>query len=723
QTITLANLTPFDGTGIVWPEDYLETVSCTTPADLEPADLPAGFDVPVVPADPCAMIATSYHDQLFYIDFPACYKIVRTWKVIDWCQFSTTDPTVGRWEEQQVIAVMDTLPPTITTCPVNDTFELNDACTFAPVFLQPVTALGDCPNEDITITNDSPFAFANGGDASGNYPAGVHTIHFTATDGCGNKATCSVTVTVADLKPPTIVCKDGIVGELAFMPNASPQIMAVINAEQLNEYSSDNCTPTTDLTYTMRFVGDTSPPVPSVVFDCAGEGFHDVEIWVTDESGNADFCITVIEIQDNMNLCQDDTLSVSNGMIGGNVHTPTGDLLPEVHVDMTSMSMSYMTDDEGRYEFHNLATGNDYTVEPWKNDNPKNGVTTYDIVLIARHVLNIHPLDSPYKLIAADVNNSGSVTTFDIVELRKLILGIYSDFPDNSSWRFVRADYDFPNDDDPFEPPFPEVINVNNFTADIPHADFVGVKIGDVNGSASANYDETNDDRNSENLNILMEDRDLKAGETFTVPVRLQNEENLLALQFTLEFETDLELQGFEKGVLARVARDRFVTSQQGKGIMTGFWFHTSPVVATTEDTLFSLRFFSKKEGRLSDRLSLSSRITEAIAFDEEELPLNLNLVFSNPTNMQTDLSFQLFQNQPNPFKRFTNISFNLPQAGPATLTIFDVSGNVLKTYNKVCQKGFNEVSIMRHELPSGGVLFYQLQTPTHTATRKMILL
>ena len=618
---------------------------------------------------------------------------------------------------------MDTTPPNITFCPSDETFGLNAACTFATVTLAPVTATALCPGEDITITNDSPYATSNGANASGNYPEGVHTIRFKVKDGCGNKVECSVTITVADTKKPTPYCKDGIIGELQFMPNANPEIMAVVKASQLNYYSTDNCTVAADLVYTMRKVGDPNPPTAlSMVFDCAGEGTHNVEIWVTDESGNADFCVTKIHIQDNMDLCPD-TLAVSNGMIGGGIQTSTGVHFPEVHVDISNMNMSYMTDDSGKFAFHNLATGQSYTVEPWKNDDPKNGVTTYDIVLMTRHILNIQPLTDPYKLIAADVNSSGNVTTFDVVEVRKLILGINQNFPSNSSWRFVKSGYVFPNPNTPSNPPYPEVLNVNNFSNDMTNVDFVGVKIGDINGSAAVNFDGETDNRNAENLNILIEDRKIEAGETFLVPFRSERENALLALQFTLEFETDLELQGIEKGLLASVAGDRFVTSLQGDGIMTGTWYHTSPVMATTEDALFSLRFTSKKSGMLSEMLALNSRITEAVAYDDREIEMKLNLEFSNPTNMTTTFVFQLLQNQPNPFKRVTNIGFTLPETGPAKLTIYDVSGNVLKAYDEVYQQGYNEVSIMRQELPVGGVLFYKLQTPTNTATRKMILL
>ncbi len=723
QIITVENQTPFDGSTIIWPDDYVATTACITPADLEPTDLPSGFDAPTIPNDPCAMIATSYKDQLFYIDFPACYKIVRTWKVLDWCQHSTSNPDIGIWKKQQVIAVMDTDPPNIDFCPLDETIELNAACTHAIVSLQPVMATGTCSNEDISITNNSPYANSNGADASGDYPEGVHTVTFTVEDGCGNMVQCSTVITVSDLKPPTPFCKDGLVGELQFMPNASPQIMAVVNASQLNDKSFDNCTAEADLVYTMRPVGDTITPVPFIVYDCDGEGTHDVEIWVTDAAGNSDFCTTEVIIQDNMDLCPD-TLTASNGMIGGNIQTSEGDVFPEVHVGITSLSMSYMTDAGGQYEFQNLTAGNDYTIEPWKNDEPKNGITTYDIVLITRHILGIQPLTDPYNLIAGDVNNSGAITTFDVVELRKLILGILQDFPNNNSWRFVKTDYVFPNPNTPSDPPFPEVLHVNNLSADIADADFVGVKIGDVNASASANFAGNGiGDRATENLNILLEDRKVEAGEQFTVPFRLERENDLLALQFTLEFETDLELQGIEKGALSGVAGDRFETTQIRDGIVTGTWYHTSPVVAAKEDALFSLRFTCQKTGMLSELIALTSRYTQAIAYDEREIPLNLNLVFSNPITMQTNLSFQLHQNQPNPFKRVTNIGFTLPENGPATLTIYDVSGNVIKMYDNVYQQGYNEVSIMRQELPIGGVLFYQLQTPSHTATKKMILL
>lgn len=63
------------------------------------------------------------------------------------------------------------------------------------------------------------------------------------------------------------------------------------------------------------------------------------------------------------------------------------------------------------------------------------------MVLVARHILGTQLLDSPYKIIAADVNRSNTVSTADLVDMRKLILQYEGSFPDNTSWRFIDASY------------------------------------------------------------------------------------------------------------------------------------------------------------------------------------------------------------------------------------------------------------------------------------------
>ncbi len=144
--------------------------------------------------------------------------------------------------------------------------------------------------------------------------------------------------------------------------------------------------------------------------------------------------------------------------------------------------MAY-TDDTGYYAFFGLPAGGDYTINPRKNTAPLNGVTTYDMVLIRRHILAVDALDSPYKIIAADINGSNSVTTYDLVLLQKMILHVEEEFENNESWRFIDAAFVFPNMENPFESPFPEIKSFNNLF-DSKKVDYIGIKVGDVNGSA-----------------------------------------------------------------------------------------------------------------------------------------------------------------------------------------------------------------------------------------------
>ena len=97
----------------------------------------------------------------------------------------------------------------------------------------------------------------------------------------------------------------------------------------------------------------------------------------------------------------------------------------------------------------------------------------------------MNTLDSPYQLIAADANNNQLISTMDILAIRKVILQMEDTFPNNTSWRFVDADFMFPDPSSPWG--FPEYIDYLHLESNQIYTDFIGVKIGDVNGSVQAN--------------------------------------------------------------------------------------------------------------------------------------------------------------------------------------------------------------------------------------------
>ena len=83
---------------------------------------------------------------------------------------------------------------------------------------------------------------------------------------------------------------------------------------------------------------------------------------------------------------------------------------------------------------------------------------------------------------------------------------------------------------------------------------------------------------------------------------------------------------------------------------------------------------------------------------------------------------FELYQNRPNPFRSSTMIGFYLPASESARLSIYDMQGRMLTVVEGNYLKGYNEVEINASQLGVTGVLYYRLETGTHTSTRRMII-
>jgi len=115
------------------------------------------------------------------------------------------------------------------------------------------------------------------------------------------------------------------------------------------------------------------------------------------------------------------------------------------------------------------------------DDDPlRAGVTAADIALLRQHVLHSQLLTSPYALLAADVNGSGTATAADIRMIRQFILATRDTFP-LGLWRFVRSSYTF---SDPSAPWSAEGFSqYTGLETDVDGEGFLAIKLGDVNGS------------------------------------------------------------------------------------------------------------------------------------------------------------------------------------------------------------------------------------------------
>jgi hypothetical protein len=95
------------------------------------------------------------------------------------------------------------------------------------------------------------------------------------------------------------------------------------------------------------------------------------------------------------------------------------------------------------------------------------------------------------------------------------------------------------------------------------------------------------------------------------------------------------------------------------------------------------------------------------------------------PVTVSTKLmpkSFSLAQNYPNPFNPTTRISFSLKETSDYTLTIYNVSGQVVKTFAGTREAGTYEETWEAGSNASG-VYFYKLVAGNFSQTKKMVLL
>ncbi|MCB0707764.1 MAG: hypothetical protein KDC34_20760 [Saprospiraceae bacterium] len=461
---------------------------------------------PIIFFNECELIAFSYEDTYFYVVPNACYKINRDWIVINWCTynpdnldlyledgFSEIDLGVD-WDgdgdqdertfragynnsgtpgiadgfityQQEILVDPDGDPQIQLDL---DTCIVGNSCMKDFVIPYP-QIIDDCSTDhEVTVTGSfGVFEDLTTNIIIEDVGVGDYWLNYKVTDNCGGLTYEDYYFSIVDCKPPVAFC------HTVFNVQIPSSLAVEIQAEELDLASFDNCSE--DLIFS--FSANISDQL--LTLTCADIGQYEVQLWAMDEVGLQDSCVMEITVLNDMGYCINNP---DTATILGNISTHADIPVKDVFIDVNGGADYSTTDINGLYSFY-FPKGFDYILTPLLDVNPTNGVTTYDIVLISQHILDVNLLDSPYKIIAADANHSGTVSTLDIVEIRKVILFLENSFPNNTSWRFVDADYVFPNPLDPWQELFPEWRNYANLNEDDLLADFTAIKIGDVNHS------------------------------------------------------------------------------------------------------------------------------------------------------------------------------------------------------------------------------------------------
>ena len=384
--------------------------------------------------------------------------------------------------------------------------------------------------------------------------------------------------------------------------------------------------------------------------------------------------------------------------------------------NIPSFVFTTITGGNGCIDISSLPLASNAIVTPLKDDNPLNGVSTYDLVLISKHILGIQALTSPFKIIAADANKSNSITTFDIVEIRKLILGIYTQLPNNTSWRFVSYFYTFPNPLNPFSATFPEFITIFQVPT-TPSTAFTAIKVGDVNGNAGVNSPEATDARSAQFLSIA--DRVLQAGEVLEVPVFAGDAVQWLGFQLGLQYdEQRLAIEAIQSGNLPAMDADNFA---QAPGLVRCSWSQAHTHGMDPRTPLFTLRVRALETIRLSEALQLEGNTFTSEAYDDQEnARLPLNLEFRAETSKNTgDATVTLVR--PNPTHADAILSLQLTESEQVQCTLYDAAGRLCYQTAQWMEAGQNSLELPAAAMPSAGVYTWKIVTAQMQQTGKLV--
>ena len=662
------------------------------------------------------------------------YTITRTFTATDRCGNSTV--------ATQVVISRDTTPPVVIRRPpflieaesffcdqqinMND-IEFTDVCTDdinvsfeIDYYIDGVIFDSPSPNApDPVIFNDTSIVGTN---ASGVYPLGMHKVTYTAVDDCGNVSEEILDIEVVEVISPLIGCVPTIFdlnmdGFVFINPND------VVNLEVTFDFCTD-----IDLQFANQVTFDSIElQGDELLFECEDIGPNFQEIAAIDEFGNISACRNQIIITDSSGNCDGpgggggdpDTMIIMSGRI----HTEESVGMNGVQVDLAMDAEGSMdTEYDGFYHFMTVGKGSDCSITPLYDENYLEGITTYDMVLISQHILGVISLDSPYKMIAADVNNSGNISTIDLVILRQLILYQISDLPNNTSWRFVEAGFEFTDVRNPFLDDFNEEHYCYNVQEHQPIINFIAIKVGDVNNSAlpKPSNGPLYAKRLESPVTLEFGDFRLKKNKVYEVPFKIHSEQELSAIQFSLKISDALTIEKIKNTKLGDCLH-----FDADKNLIHFAWTEFDESI---EEAL-TLNVKTDKKVKFIDEISFDANHLQATAFAKNGKPISIQLLSSKATQLEpamidAPLATQLtvYQNVPNPFRYETAVTFDLKNKAEIRYELYNSQGLVVDQWQEIYPAGRHEIEIQQQQLPAG-IYYYKLMTGEEEYMYKMIML
>ena len=478
-----------------------------------------------------------------------------------------------------------------------------------------------------------------------------------------------------------------------------PKIPAILEANKVNNFSWDNCTPMSNLRFRLARAGEYNPnmTLDNVLalndyvefLPCIDNGTQTIALFAIDADNNWDYVETFVVVDSNINC---DSLS---HYYKGNIVTINNRKLKDISLFYNGIKTD-STNILGNYWLK--PTEKLTNISPQYKENIRSSVNTSDVLIISKHLKNIELITSPYVKIASDVNFDKKIDSLDIDIIRNIWLFIDLNDTFLNYLKFVPKDYVFTNDT--FNYPQSIVLDSSNKSAKI---DFYAIKLGDSNESF---FTESYDRAAIPKLPLVLKNQHFTKDEEVWVSLQLPECE---AYSYTFQFDPSqlslLRIEGLdEKSYNLQRASDGIITVLFVNGYSNG----DKPIFV----------FKANVDGNLKESITINSNLTPAEILKNSDEKSSIYLEFIDEI-----AQFQLLQNVPNPFTYNTLIKYFSPKKEIIKWNVLNLSGQKIIQGNLESQIGMNDFEIKSEDLTTSGAYILQLITASGIFSQKIIFI
>ncbi|MEL7162085.1 MAG: T9SS type A sorting domain-containing protein, partial [Bacteroidota bacterium] len=406
------------------------------------------------------------------------------------------------------------------------------------------------------------------------------------------------------------------------------------------------------------------------------------------------------------------------GNISSLAYTTDGDEVEDAVYQLSEPDGTYVIDlprdaDGIPSTLAGLSLGRMYYVEPVRDGDPRNGLSSFEIFLGQRWLLgyDVPQITDPLQIVAADMNCSQSFTNLDLMLMQRLLLNELDEVPGCNAWTFVPESHEFAADwnrNNIFPAPRRAEVVLESDTMVM----FTGLKTGDLLFDADPG-------RSTATLSLTVAvPEGIRTGEVRELTVRLPEERSLVSFQGVLRVAPGLELLSVTTADLptlatgeshlsrGKIALSWFSETGQSRALPAGAGIVSLTVRATTNlSAAANLLAFADRDARVAN-----------VAYDGDLRRLTPRV----ETTLSTTPTFRLLPATPNPADEFADVRFELPAAASVELTVFDGLGRLVITRRQELAAGPSRFRLDLRSL-AAGVYTYRVRAGEDAGTGRII--